>query len=89
MKKQLFAAFLIIVLAFALCTGCSKTNKDNGTQTSTSSAAKTKDTAPSKITLNEVAHSVFYATLYVAIEKGYFQDEKIDLTLVTGFGDDA
>ncbi len=88
MKKQLFAAFLIIVLAFALCTGCSKTNKDNGTQTSTSSAAKTKDTAPSKITLNEVAHSVFYAPLYVAIEKGYFQDEKIDLTLVTGFGAD-
>ena len=38
---------------------------------------------------NAAAHSVFYAPLYVAIEKGYFKDENIDLTLVTGFGDDA
>ena len=41
-----------------------------------------------KITLNEVAHSIFYAPQYVAIEKGYFKDEGIDLTLVTGFGAD-
>lgn len=40
------------------------------------------------VTLNEVAHSVFYAPLYVAIEKGYFQEEGINLTLVTGFGAD-
>lgn len=41
-----------------------------------------------KVTLNEVAHSIFYAPMYVAIEKGYFKDEGIDLTLVTGFGAD-
>ena len=41
-----------------------------------------------KVTLNEVAHSVFYAPLYVSIEEGYFKDEGIDLTLVTGFGAD-
>lgn len=40
------------------------------------------------ITLNEVAHSIFYAPLYVAIEEGYFIEEGIDLTLVTGFGAD-
>ena len=40
------------------------------------------------VTLNEVAHSIFYAPQYVAIENGYFKDEGIDLTLVTGFGAD-
>ena len=41
-----------------------------------------------KVTLNEVAHSIFYAPQYVAIEEGYFAEEGIDLTLVTGFGAD-
>ena len=41
-----------------------------------------------KVTLNEVAHSIFYAPQYVAIELGYFQEEGIDLTVVTGFGAD-
>lgn len=41
-----------------------------------------------KVTLNEVAHSIFYAPQYVAIENGYFEEEGIDLTLVTGFGAD-
>ena len=40
------------------------------------------------ITLNEVAHSIFYAPQYVAIENGYFEEEGISLTLVTGFGAD-
>ncbi len=44
--------------------------------------------AATKITLNEVAHSIFYAPMYVAIENGYFAEEGIDLTLVTGFGAD-
>ena len=38
-----------------------------------------------KVTLNEVAHSIFYAPQYVAIEEGYFEEEGLDLTLVTGF----
>lgn len=40
------------------------------------------------MTLNEVAHSIFYAPQYVAIEEGYFQEEGIDLTLVNGGGAD-
>ena len=39
-----------------------------------------------KVTLNEVAHSIFYAPQYVAIENGYLAEEGIDLDLVTGFG---
>lgn len=41
-----------------------------------------------EVTLNEVAHSIFYAPQYVAIEEGYFKDEGLDLALVTGFGAD-
>lgn len=46
------------------------------------------ETALIPVTLNEVAHSIFYAPQYVAIENGYFEEEGIDLTLVTGFGAD-
>ena len=40
------------------------------------------------LTLNEVAHSIFYAPQYVAIELGYFEQEGISLTLVNGAGAD-
>ena len=45
-------------------------------------------TTENTVVLNEVAHSIFYAPQYVAIENGYFEEEGIDLTLVTGFGAD-
>lgn len=38
--------------------------------------------------LNEVAHSIFYAPQYVAMELGYFEDEGINLEVQTGFGAD-
>ena len=51
-------------------------------------AAKKEEPKLTKVTLNEVAHSIFYAPQYVAIEEGYFKEEGLDLTLVTGFGAD-
>ena len=65
---------LMLILLVGLFSGCGKKDTANDTLT--------------KITLNEVAHSIFYAPLYVAIEEGYFAEEGIDLTLVTGFGAD-
>lgn len=41
-----------------------------------------------KVTLNEVAHSIFYAPQYAAIELGYFDEEGLDLELVNGAGAD-
>lgn len=49
---------------------------------------KKAEAGETKVTLNEVAHSVFYAPMYVAIEEGYFKENGIDLELVTGFGAD-
>ena len=72
-KRILFAVFLL--LCALLASGCKE--KD-------SAAADKLD----PVTLNEVAHSVFYAPQYAAIENGYFEEEGIDLTLVTGFGAD-
>lgn len=41
-----------------------------------------------KVRLNEVTHSVFYAPQYLAIEKGFFKDEGIDIELTNGGGAD-
>ena len=72
MKKKIFTLFLVMALLMTLLYGCGKEKNDG----------------PVSVTLNEVAHSIFYAPMYVAIEEGYFTEEGIDLTLVTGFGAD-
>lgn len=41
-----------------------------------------------KIRLNEVVHSIFYAPQYVAINKGFFKDQGLDIELATGQGAD-
>ena len=42
---------------------------------------KKKDNDLTTVRLAEVAHSVFYAPMYVAIEEGYFEDLGIDIEL--------
>lgn len=41
-----------------------------------------------KITLAEVAHTIFYAPMYVSIEKGYFKEAGIDIDLILTSGAD-
>jgi NitT/TauT family transport system substrate-binding protein len=67
---------LLLVCLLGILTGCGSQGQSNASGDLT------------HVTLNEVAHSIFYAPQYVAIENGYFQKEGIDLTLVTGFGAD-
>lgn len=55
---------------------------------STCVACGSKKNNLTKVNLNEVAHSIFYAPQYVAIENGYFEEEGIELELVNGFGAD-
>ncbi|MBO4562491.1 MAG: ABC transporter substrate-binding protein [Clostridia bacterium] len=54
------------------------------------SAACSKDSSGlRRIVLNEVTRSVFYAPLYVAASQGFFEDEGLDIEIVTGGGSDA
>lgn len=94
MKKRLLAAALVVAMAFSTLLACSSKEKDTETtapkkeKTETADDTKKEETLPesTKVILNEVAHSIFYAPMYVAIEEGYFEDEGIELELVTGFG---
>ena len=76
MKKKLVVFFcvctLMVTMMAGVLTGCKKEEQ----------------TGLTPVVLNEVAHSIFYAPMYVAIEEGYFEEEGIDLELVTGFGAD-
>lgn len=73
--KRVGAACLTAALTVMAMTGCAADGAgQSGGQT--------------KVVLNEVAHSIFYAPMYVAIEEGYFAEEGIELELVTGFGAD-
>lgn len=52
------------------------------------SACKKNDGGLTKIRLNEVTHSIFYAPLYVAIENGFFENEGLQIELTNGGGAD-
>ncbi len=52
-------------------------------------ACAKKDTGLKKIVLNEVTRSVFYAPLYAAVSRGFFEEESLELEIVTGGGSDA
>ena len=49
---------------------------------------KTNDNDLKKISVNEVARSVFYAPQYVAINNGFFKEEGLEIELTTGQGAD-
>ena len=82
MKKKVLSAFLVAALAASVLAGCAKE------ETGSSESDRKEETRLTKVILNEVAHSIFYAPMYVAVEEDYFKDERIDLELVTGFGAD-
>lgn len=76
MKKfiiYLICGIVILFLAFLVLFDFNKDNKEKDVQ---------------KVTLAEVAHTIFYAPQYVAIEKGYFEEYGIDIDLILTSGAD-
>lgn len=49
---------------------------------------KSSENTLKKVRLNEVARSVFYAPMYVAINQGMFKEQGLDIDLTTGQGAD-
>ena len=79
LKKKLFVYLLCIFIIFIVGSSAIfnlNNKKDN------------KKIKIEKVTLSEVAHTVFYAPMYVAIEKGFFKDECIDIELILANGAD-
>ncbi len=73
MKKTVtFIMTALLALSSMLFVACEKKD-ENGMKT---------------VRLCEVTHSIFYAPLYVAINNGYFADEKIKIELTNGGGAD-
>ena len=75
MKKYLIIGLIIILIVVGVVTYF--VTKDN-----------TKTASLQKIRLNEVTRSVFYAPQYVAIAKGFMEEEGLEIEITTGQGAD-
>lgn len=75
MKKKIITLLVIIIVILLTVVAIIKIKKEenNGLQ---------------KVTIAEVAHSVFYAPQYAAISLGYFEEEGLDINLVLTSGAD-
>jgi NitT/TauT family transport system substrate-binding protein len=75
MKKSLLklsSVMLSFLVLITVLSGC-KSNKND---------------ALTKVRLNEVTRSIFYAPMYAAISEGFFKEEGIEIELTTGQGAD-
>ena len=87
MKKRILSLLSAAVLSISLLAGCAQEADEKAADAESTPSEETAQKELVEVTLNEVAHSIFYAPMYAAIEEGYFEEEGIDLTLVCGFGD--
>ncbi len=77
MKKKIIYIGAVLVIFILACSVLFNFNRKPKTE------EKLTD-----VTLAEVTHSIFYAPMYVAIEKGYFKDNGINLDLILTPGAD-
>ena len=73
---------MMLALSLACCCAACSSKKDSAHE----AAAEERETV--KLTLSEVTHSVFYAPQYVALEKGFFAEEGLEIELINGGGAD-
>lgn len=79
--KKLIASILVGVFAFSVAACNEKVDSPNPNNPTKKELTKVR--------LNEVVRSVFYAPMYAAINNGYFKEEGIDIDLSTGQGADG
>ena len=71
-KISILSLILSLALITTLFAGCKKDNTE----------------ALTRVRLNEVVRSIFYAPMYAAISEGFFKEEGIEIDLSTGQGAD-
>lgn len=76
MKKILLSILLFLVVITILVMGIFQ-NRDD------------ENTTLTKVTVAEVAHSIFYAPQYAAISEGFFEEEGLEIELILTPGADA
>ena len=76
MKKYIIGILIILLVVGGILTYSMLKDKNQ------------ENTQMTKIRLNEVTRSVFYAPQYVAISNGYFREENLDIEITTGQGAD-
>lgn len=81
-KKLLFYILCFLIIFIFMAAVLFDFNKDKNNSNGST------DVKLEKITLAEVAHTVFYAPMYVAIENDYFKDYGIDVELILTSGAD-
>ena len=77
MKKIIFLCLTIIIIVIIGISIYITKSKDN------------KNDNLTKVTVADVAHSIFYAPQYLADSLGYFEDEGLDVTINLTAGADA
>ena len=85
MIKRISVLLLLLALSMTALFGCSQTKETKHASAIINTDKTNKEENLIPVTLNEVAHSIFYAPMYVAIEKGYFEEEVISGTADIGF----
>ena len=76
MKKIIVSIIIFLIVISILIIGIFKNENNDNTNLT-------------KVTVAEVAHSIFYAPQYAAISEGFFEEEGLDIELILTPGADA